>query len=283
MKNVLVLQNFKAGRKQAIKYKKQVLKFLLKKNVSYKFCSIEELDNLNMNYFDTILVMGGDGTINKVLPYLKDSEKVLGIIPCGTANLLAYSLGINNIPKALKVIENQGVSKLDLIDINGNLSILRLGIGYDADIICKTPQSVKNKFGYFSYFVAGILFALRLKLKEYKLKISDEEKIFKTSCIIIANASNMYRNLVTIGKNSTLEDGLFDIFILKTQNPIIYFIEFLKIILNIKQSNRFVEYLKSDLLKIENNYCIAHIDGEKIKFNKDILVKILSNKIKIFS
>ena len=282
MNNVLIVANFSAGRKQAIKYKKRIQKFLLIRQMYFRFINIDQLQEVEMDLFDTILVVGGDGTVNKVLPYLVNTTKTLGIIPCGTANLLASKLGINSISKALKVIDKENVRKIDVMTVNDNLSVLRCGIGYDADIIGKTPQSLKNKFGYFAYFVAGIIFALRLKNKEYSIIFDDREKTVEASCIIVANAGNMYKNLFSISKDSRLDDGMFDIFILKTQNPILFFIEFLKIMLNIKSNNSLAEYHKAKNLKIQNHYCFAHIDGEKIKFNENLDFQIQTNAINIY-
>ena len=282
MNNVLIVANFSAGRKQAIKYKKRIQKFLLIRQKYFRFINIDQLQEVDMDLFDTILVVGGDGTVNKVLPYLVNTTKTLGIIPCGTANLLASKLGINSISKALKVIDKDNIRKIDVMTVNDNLSVLRCGIGYDADIIGKTPQSLKNKFGYFAYFVAGIIFALRLKNKEYSIIFDDREKTVEASCIIVANAGNMYKNLFSISKDSRLDDGLFDIFILKTQNPILFFIEFLKIILNIKLNSPLAEYYKTQNLKIKNHYCFAHIDGEKIKFNENLDFQIQNNAINVY-
>ena len=282
MNNVLIVANFSAGRKQAIKYKKRIQKFLLVRQIYFRFINIDQLQEVDMDLFDTILVVGGDGTVNKALPYLVNTTKTLGIIPCGTANLLASKLGINSISKALKVIDKENIRKIDVMTVNNNLSVLRCGIGYDADIIGKTPQSLKNKFGYFAYFIAGIIFALRLKNKEYSIIHDDKERTIEASCIIVANAGNMYKNLFSIAKNSRLNDGLFDIFILKTQNPILFFIEFLKIMLNIKSNNSLAEYHNAKDLKIQNHYCLAHIDGEKMKFNENLDFKIKNNAINIY-
>lgn len=282
MNNVLIVANFSAGRKQAIKYKKRIQKFLLIRQMYFRFINIDQLQEVEMDLFDTILVVGGDGTVNKVLPYLVNTTKTLGIIPCGTANLLASKLGINGISKALKVIDKENVKKIDVMTVNDNLSVLRCGIGYDADIIGKTPQSLKNKFGYFAYFVAGIIFALRLKHKEYSIVLNDNERTVEASCIIVANAGNMYKNFFSVAKDCCLDDGMFDIFILKTQNPILFFIEFLKIMLNIKSNNSLAEYYKTQNLKIKNHYCFAHIDGEKMKFNENLDFQIQNNAINIY-
>lgn len=283
MNNVLVVSNFSAGRKRAIKYRRKIQTLLLKKQTRFQFITIEELQDVDMETFDTILVVGGDGTVNKVLPYLVNTNKTLGIIPTGTANLLVANLGINNVSKALKVIDIENTTKIDVMTVNNKLSVLRCGLGYDADIIGKTPQSLKNKFGYFAYFIAGIIFALRLKNKEYSVIINNEMRTIKASCIIVANAGNMYKSLFSIAKNSKLDDGLFDIFILKTQNPILFFFEFLKILLNLKTNSRIAEYIKAKDFKIKNNYSFAHIDGEKTKFTEDLDFGIMKDLINIYS
>lgn len=283
MKNALVVYNIQAGRKKSLKYKKILQKFLRKNAENFKFITIDELNNIEADGFDTIIAMGGDGTIHKVLPLIvNNSEKTLAIIPCGTANLLAAKLGINNVSKALSVIERANVTKIDVMKVNDKFSVLRCGLGYDADIISKTSQTLKNKFGYFAYFITGLIFALKLKNKDYTIIMDNKERNVSASCIIIANVGNMYKNYFSIGKKSNLQDGLMDIFILKTQNPILFFIEFLKIIHNIRTSSIIAEYMNAKNIKIKKQYLFAHIDGEKTMFLKNLDFGIETKVINIY-
>ena len=284
MKNVLIVTNFNAGRRKAIKYKKTVLDFLIKRCKMFKFASIEELDNIDFEQFDTIIAMGGDGTVSKVLPNIINTEKTLGIIPSGTANLLASRLGISsNLKKSLKIIENKNIRTIDALKINEYLSSLRFGIGYDANIISKTPQSLKNKFGYLAYFIAGIIFALRLKNKNYEITFDGITCKEDASCIIIANAANMYKNLVSVGKNSKPDDGIIDIFVLKTTNPFLFLWEFNKILLNIKYNSSLAKYMQAKSISIKNTWLACHIDGEKRKLKNDIQINIQPKTIKVYS
>lgn len=284
MKNVLIITNFNAGRKQGIKYKKDVLNFLIKRCQMFKFISIEDIETVNIEIFDTIIAMGGDGTVNKILPYTVNTEKIVGIIPCGTANLLAAKLGISsNLKKALNIIETQNIREIDVLNINDNYCALRFGISYDSNIIIKTPQTLKNKFGYFSYFIAGILFALRLKEKTYEMTMDNTHHSINSTCIIIANAANMYKDIISVAKKSSPEDGLMDIFILKTSNPVLFFIEFIRIILNIKTNNSRAIYHKAKEINIKNTWLSCHIDGEKKKIKGDIKINILPKTLKVYS
>ena len=75
MNNVLVVSNFSAGRKRAVKCRRKIQRLLLKKHTRFQFITIDELQDVDMGTFDTILVVGGDGTVNKILPYLVNSNK----------------------------------------------------------------------------------------------------------------------------------------------------------------------------------------------------------------
>lgn len=284
MKNVLVVYNVNAGRKQSIKYKKELQKFLLKNAECFKFISIDELNSTNTDIYDTVVAMGGDGTIHKVLPLVINQNKTLGIIPCGTANLLAEKLEIpTNYNKALKIFEQGVTQKIDVLKINDELSALRFGLGYDADIICKTPQSLKQNFGYFAYFIAGILFALRLKKKEYVITCKNEKQTVNASCIIVANAPNMYRNWVSVAKSSKVDDGIMEVFILKTTNPIIFFFELSKMVFKLHKTNRNAMYFKTDNLTIENKWFNSHIDGERKNFKENINIEIIPSSVPVFT
>ena len=284
MENVLLVNNPNSGRRQALEYKKSVQKFLLGKNIKFKSIGIDEIEKTPFDEFDTVLVIGGDGTVNKIIPYVINTGKVIGVISSGTANLLAAKLKIPaNVNKALKVIENGKITDIDTLKINDKFSVLRFGLGYDSDIICKTPQSLKNRFGYFAYFLAGILFALRLKQKHYTIFYDDKKLSIVATCIIAANAGNMFRDLFSISQKCELNDGLLDIFILKVKNPIMFFIEFLQIIFDKKSSGSKAMYFQTSNFRIKNDITTGHIDGEKTKFKDDIEINIIPKSVKVFS
>lgn len=285
MKKILVVENINAGKKNAVSAYKIIEEFYLGKDVELNIVGIEEVSEDTVKNSDVIITVGGDGTVNKVVPFAMKFDKPIGVIPCGTANLLSAKLKIpTDIKKALQVIENGQKLKIDVLKVNDNYSVLRTGFGYDADIICKTPQSLKNKFGYFSYFVAGVLFALRLKQHIYHLTYDDDKKLsVLATCIIVANAGNMYKNVVSISKNCRLDDGKFDVFVLKVKNPILFFIEFLQIIFDKKSSNSKAMYFQTKNISIKNDYCVCHIDGEKQKIRDNIKIETIPCAVYVFS
>ena len=92
----------------------------------------------------------------------------------------------------------------------------------------------------------------------------------------------MFKNIVSVSKNCRLDDGVFDVFVLMVQNPILYFFEFLKIIFGNKSSSDKVMYFQCSSLNIENDFCTCHIDGEKTKFKDNIDINIIPKSVKVF-
>lgn len=283
MKKFLIVENIAAGRKNTKDIHIIIEKFCKDNDFEYEFVPIDGINDNNVEKFDILISVGGDGTINKILPFAMKYNKPIGIIPCGTANLLAAKLNIpTDIIKSLNLISKGKKQKIDVLRVNDSYSVLRVGFGYDADIICKTPQSLKNKFGYFAYFVAGVLFALRLKQQPYHISYGDDKNLsVLATCIIVANAGNMYKNLVSVSQNCKLNDGKFDVFILKVKNPILYFLEFLQIVFNKKSSNSKAIYFQTSVLSIKNTYCVCHVDGEKQKIRDNINIEIIPEAVDI--
>src|SRR5882724_7742755 len=111
---------------------------------------------------DTIFACGGDGTIQNIAQGLVGSNAALGIIPLGTANVLAHDLGIPRSPVAaarVAVSAQQrriAVGKIEYIDLSGNPAerffLAALGIGVDAHVFYKLNTGMKSRLGMFSYY-----------------------------------------------------------------------------------------------------------------------------------
>ena len=114
------------------------------------------------------------------------------------------------------------------------------------------------------------------------MTIDGNRKEINASCIIFANAANMYKNIVTLGNCAELDDGLMDIFMLKVTNPVIFYLEFLSIILGIRNNNARAEYFKAKNVSIENNWIVCHIDGEKKNLKENIDIVISQKAVNVF-
>ena len=115
--------------------------------------------------FDTVLVCGGDGTVNEVLQALMvdGREAALGVIPFGSGNLFARDLGIRrNAEKLVEALTHATlqpcpvgcIEQLDRGDRRYWLAAA--GIGADARVICELSSSAKARFGIAAYYAESV-------------------------------------------------------------------------------------------------------------------------------
>ena len=135
---------------------------------------------------DLLLIAGGDGTINEVLNGINNKKIIIGIIPIGTANVLANELGISKNPNHLITTLMQGkIEQLSIGNVNNKKFIQMAGLGFDAHVVRDVNKSLKNKVGKLAYVYESVKEIIRHKKIKYEVSVG--KKKYQASSIIIAN------------------------------------------------------------------------------------------------
>jgi YegS/Rv2252/BmrU family lipid kinase len=113
--------------------------------------------------FDTILACGGDGTVHEVLQSLVGSDAVLGVIPLGTANALAASLGLIGSPaNAVRALLDATPMRVSVGRIHyqrpdgtpdWRYFTVAAGVGADALLMSRLDARLKRRLGYVLYLI----------------------------------------------------------------------------------------------------------------------------------
>lgn len=282
-KKFLLVFNSVNGRNKANKRLHAIIQRLSKRN-----CSFEIVDSNNiasrkdLNSFDCIVAVGGDGTILSIIDVISKFGAKLAIIPCGTANLFAASLLVpENIDKAIDVLFNGKASLVDLGKANNKYFALRVGVGFDADIISGACTWLKDKFGYLAYLIQGFKNCINLNTKMIKLVIDGKTHEVNASSVIVANSGNMFKNLVSIAPNSSSVDGKLDVFVLMPKNFIDFVTVFCQLLAGKYVNNASVMYEKGRNIKIETNTFTSHIDGEPIKKQTSLNIEVIPKALQV--
>ncbi len=110
---------------------------------------------------DLILASGGDGTINETANGLVGSKVLFGILPAGTANVLANEIGFSNRPDhaAKQLLQAVPVRiALGALDAPGQPRrhfVLMAGVGLDARIVYELDLKLKGRLGKLAYWHGG--------------------------------------------------------------------------------------------------------------------------------
>lgn len=134
---------------------------------------------------DLLVAAGGDGTINEIVNSMMNSavEGIkLGIVPIGTGNDFAHSLGIAlDVPTAVQNIIEGSTRKVDLALLEDDKGRQRyfennMGVGFDANVIVRT--SAINALRGFPKYLAGVMTAMARDFKPVHLLARyDEEEV----------------------------------------------------------------------------------------------------------
>ena len=158
---------------------------------------------------DTVIAVGGDGTVNEVGRALINSNTALGILPCGSGNGLARHLDLPmNLKKCVDIINSYDVKKLDYGIINEHPFFCTCGMGFDAFISMKFAEAGKR--GPITYMQKILEEGLSYKPETYEIEDEDGTHRYKAFLVSAANASQ-YGNNAYIAPQASMSDGLLDI------------------------------------------------------------------------
>jgi YegS/Rv2252/BmrU family lipid kinase len=137
-----------------------------------------------------IVVGGGDGTISSIVDHLAYQEVVLGLLPLGTANSFARTLGIPmELSGACDVIAGGRVADIELGRVNGDYFANMASIGFSADVARSTPRWLKRVIGPFAYILSGAANFLTARKFRCDLVLDHARETVLTHLVIIANGS----------------------------------------------------------------------------------------------
>lgn len=166
---------------------------------------------------ERIIIAGGDGTIKMVGEALADEAVVFGIIPAGSANGLSIDLKLpTTIEDNLQVAFQSDFIEIDMVAINGKTSLHLSDLGLNALLVKNYENSnTRGKLGY-ALQAINTLAASEAPF-EATIEVNGDQLTFTAEMIVIAN-SQKYGTGVTINPNGKINDGKFEIVVLKQLN-----------------------------------------------------------------
>ncbi len=169
--------------------------------------------------FDAIAMAGGDGTIHHMLPALIEADKPIAILPLGTGNDFARSIGIpEDLPEAIKIIAEGNTLDVDIgfVDDKPFLNALNIGLGQKVaeehgGLLKRILGSLSYPIRWFKAHDKNTSFAAEVILDE------DEKTKFKADHITIANTQSFGRHL-SIDRTNEVDSGKLSMLAVKPKS-----------------------------------------------------------------
>ncbi|WP_232629337.1 lipid kinase [Methylobacterium sp. Leaf118] len=167
---------------------------------------------------DLVVLGGGDGTMNAAASALVETRLPFGILPLGTANDLARSLGLPLEPEAAAhVIPTAPEKAIDLGWVNGHHYFNVASIGFSADLAAELTAEAKKKWGTVGYAIAA--FRLLRRARPFTVTIEHDGTIEKVTTIqaSVGNGRH-YGGGMTVQEDATVDDGKLDFYSLEVEH-----------------------------------------------------------------
>jgi diacylglycerol kinase (ATP) len=180
---------------------------------------------------DLVLVAGGDGTVNEVVNGMAGSHVPLGLLPAGTANVLAVELGLGKriVPAARKinacVPERIAIGRLHT-ELGSRHFLLMAGIGLDAQIVYDLNLGLKDRLGKLAYWVSGLGRFLHW-MPEFDVRVNGSD--YRCGFVLASRVRN-YGGDLTIASNASLFEDDFEVVLFRGRNPVRYAAYFLGVL-----------------------------------------------------
>jgi diacylglycerol kinase family enzyme len=215
-----------------------------------------------------IVVAGGDGTINEAAEGMIASAVPLGILPAGTANVLATEMklggNLEKVARRLGDLVPRRISVGHLTCDGGAVSrhfLLMAGVGLDAHVVHRVNAALKAKTGKFAYWVAGWSL-LGKRLAEFDVEIEGTKR--KCSFALLSKVRN-YGGDFEIARSVTLLHDRFEVILFEGSTATSYVKYFAGMALDRLRGMSGVTVVRADQVTISaanGRRAYVQIDGE---------------------
>lgn len=180
--------------------------------------NLSELISRRARNVDLAIIGGGDGTMNAAAAGLVYTGLPLGVLPLGTANDFARTLGIPPDPLQAAEIIAYGTPKLiDLGEVNGHLFFNVASIGFSAELAGELTERAKKRFGTLGYGIVAARLLMRSRLFKAFLDHDGTTETIRTLQISVGNGRH-YGGGMTVEETATADDGWLDVYSLEVDH-----------------------------------------------------------------
>lgn len=216
--------------------------------------------------YDIVVCSGGDGTLDEVVTGMMDSgiRRTIGYIPAGSTNDFGSTLGIpKQMEQAAQLVVSGSPFACDIGRFNEDYFVYVAAFGFLTDVSYQTNQELKNVLGHTAYLIEGMK---RVgSWKSYHMKIESEEFCDEGEFMygMISNSNSIGGFKMLTGKNVELNDGLFEVMLVRTPQNIVDWQEVIGALIMQDEKSKHVVRFKTRRLTFTSDEPVAWTqDGE---------------------
>lgn len=234
--------------------------------------------------YTTIVAIGGDGTVSKVANQVVHTDARLGILPVGTANLIARELGIPlDVEKACRLlVKPHRIIYLDAMQAEEQVFISHISLGGYSRLVTRVNREQKRRLGRLIYAWAVFREILEHRTWNYTLQVDDRELQFRAALVMIANVGMLGMTDWRWGAHIRPDDGKIDLCIVHADTVSEQLIAAWHVLRGTGRSSPHITYLQAEeQIAVRTSAKLpVRADGELIGY-ANVHVQILPRAVKL--
>ena len=255
---ILVLINPKAGHGRPLRLLKKLQRRFLSLPDKYHIDIPKSRDeliakakNAAANQFDSILGVGGDGTMHDIVEATVGTDIAVGMLPAGRGNDFIRNI---RFPQSLLAIVNRlkrvSTTEIDVPMMNGIPFINSGGIGFDAEVALNFGNNNCYIPGTTCYIIALLKTLMKYRPISMKIVANGEEINDRFMMVTIANGQ-YYGGGMNIAPDALMNDHLLDVCLIRPLSPLKLLWLFPRVYSGKHVAHPSVRYFKTKKISIE--------------------------------
>jgi diacylglycerol kinase (ATP) len=214
--------------------------------------------------FDALVVVGGDGMVHLACQALASSTLPLGVIPAGTGNDTARTLGIDRKDprKAANAIVAGGVRVIDLADVAGTRVATVVATGFDAKV-AERANAMTWPSGQMRYNLATLAELRVFDPIPFTLELDGEPYEVEAMLVSVGNSPS-YGGGLRICEGAEIDDGLLDVVLVKPVSKAELVVMYPRLFNGSHTSHRQFERHRVRTVSVAAPDIVAYGDGERL-------------------
>lgn len=256
-------------------------------DLSYQFTTSAE-DGVNKvrravaNSVDTILVVGGDGTVSSIGRELVGTDVVLGVIPSGSGNGFARHCGISlALNDAVRSLATAEVKSIDVGIVNDIYFFVTCSMAWDAAFVKSFDKAPMR--GVLPYIFAGFQEFLQYKVQDITVGIdAEKEETFVDPMVFTIANMTQFGGGAKIAPHAQADDGLLELVVVLQQDVARVLTQINKLFDGSLTNLPSVQTRQLKTMKVyRENATPIQVDGELIDAPAEIDIGIMPGALKV--
>ncbi|MBM3976910.1 MAG: diacylglycerol kinase family lipid kinase [Planctomycetes bacterium] len=221
LRRALIIANPISGRGQGLLAARDLQQALLAKGIGAELYltqgrndAFRRLRGLSTGLHDLVIAVGGDGTVREVVAGLVDPSIPIGILPLGTANVVAREFDLpRDVHEAVEILARGRTSALDVARVDGHMSCFVTGVGIDGMAVQEVERRRRGPITMLAYVRAMLAVLPSYRRPNLEVEIDGVRVGTDIGLALISNTRG-YGGLFRLSSTARPDDGRLEIYLL---------------------------------------------------------------------